>query len=127
MPIGENLFLNGHNPSEPAVATHPVTESKAPIGTSRGKMIYELFFTASPMDAFTPADVVALYLHRGVFETVLADEDGPPEKFTMLSFNLLSERGSGTTRSIPVKWRRCNSSFCCLTGQAVLYLLGYNC
>ncbi len=57
------------------VATHPATETKAPIGTTRGKVVYELFFTALPVDAFTPADVVALYLHRGAFEAVLADED----------------------------------------------------
>ncbi len=38
-------------------------------------MVYELFFTALPPEAFTPADVVALYLHRGAFEAVLSDED----------------------------------------------------
>lgn len=57
------------------IATHPATEAKAPVGTTRGEMVYELFFTALPVDAFTPADIVALYLHRGAFETVLADED----------------------------------------------------
>ncbi len=31
--------------------------------------------TALPQDAFTASDVVALYLHRGAFEPVLADED----------------------------------------------------
>jgi hypothetical protein len=38
-------------------------------------VVYELFYTALPPGAFTPADVVALYLHRGAFETVLSDED----------------------------------------------------
>jgi hypothetical protein len=38
-------------------------------------VIYELFYTALPQAAFTPADVVDLYLHRGGFECVLADED----------------------------------------------------
>jgi hypothetical protein len=57
------------------VATHQATETKAPVGTTRGEVVYELFFTALPVDAFTPADVVALYLHRAAFETVLADED----------------------------------------------------
>jgi hypothetical protein len=57
------------------IATHPATESSAKIGTTRGETIYELFYTALPKEAFTPADVVALYLHRGAFETVLADED----------------------------------------------------
>ena len=57
------------------VATHQAAPTKAPVGTMRGEMVYELFYTALPAGAFTPADVVALYLHRGAFETVLADED----------------------------------------------------
>ncbi len=57
------------------VATHPETRKAAPIGTTRDGVVYELFFTALPAPAFTAADVVALYLHRGAFETVLADED----------------------------------------------------
>jgi hypothetical protein len=61
------------------VATHPATETSAKIGTTRGETVYELFYTARPSEAFTPADVVALYLHRGAFETVLADEDQEQE------------------------------------------------
>ncbi len=61
------------------VATHPATEAAAKIGTTRGETVYELFYTALPQGAFTPADVVALYLHRGAFETVLADEDQEQE------------------------------------------------
>jgi hypothetical protein len=57
------------------VATHPATESKAPVGTTCGESVYELFYTALPRVAFTPADVVKLYLHRGAFECVLGDED----------------------------------------------------
>lgn len=57
------------------MATHQATETKAPVGTTRDGVVYELFFTALPAVAFTPADVVALYLHRGAFEAVLADED----------------------------------------------------
>ena len=58
------------------VATHPVTGgTTAPIGVTRDGIVYELFFTALPQRAFTAADVVALYLHRGAFETVLCDED----------------------------------------------------
>ena len=57
------------------VATHSATATAAPIGTTRGEVVYELFFTALPQVAFTAADVVDLYLHRGAFETVLADED----------------------------------------------------
>lgn len=57
------------------VATHAATESPAKVGTTRGETVYELFYTALPLGAFTAADVVALYLHRGAFETVLSDED----------------------------------------------------
>ncbi len=57
------------------VATHPATTTAAPIGTTRGEVVYELFYTALPQEAFTPADVVDLYLHRGAFECVLSDED----------------------------------------------------
>jgi hypothetical protein len=57
------------------VATHPATETKSRIGHTRKGVVYELFFTQLPQDAFTASDVVALYLHRGAFEPVLADED----------------------------------------------------
>lgn len=57
------------------VATHPAEASPAPIGVTRDGIVYELFFTALPQVAFTPADVISLYLHRGAFETVLSDED----------------------------------------------------
>ncbi len=50
-------------------------QAPAPVGTTRDEVVYELFYTALPAEAFTPADVVALYLHRGAFEAVLADED----------------------------------------------------
>lgn len=61
------------------VAAHPATDSPVKVGTTRGESVYELFYTALPPGAFTPADVVALYLHRGAFETVLADEDKEQE------------------------------------------------
>ena len=57
------------------VATHPAAGTKAPIGVTRDGVVYELFFTALPPVAFTAADTVSLYLHRGAFETVLCDED----------------------------------------------------
>jgi len=57
------------------VATHPATQKKSRIGLTRSSLIYELFFTHLPQDAFTASDVIALYLHRGAFEPVLADED----------------------------------------------------
>jgi hypothetical protein len=57
------------------VATHPATQTKSRIGHTRQGVVYELFFTHLPQDAFTASDVVALYLHRGAFEPVLADED----------------------------------------------------
>ncbi len=77
-------FLDLHlSPTGPRtrviVAAHPATDVPVKVGTTRGEMVYELFYTALPKGAFTPADVVALYLHRGAFETVLADEDKEQE------------------------------------------------
>lgn len=57
------------------IATHPPGETSAPVGVTRDGVIYELFFTALPQHAFTPADVIDLYLHRGAFESILSDED----------------------------------------------------
>jgi len=56
------------------VATHPATAQKSRIGLTRSGLVYELF-TALPQSAFTAADVVALYLHRGAYAPTLADED----------------------------------------------------
>ena len=57
------------------VATHPANAQKSRVGLTCSGLVYELFFTHLPQDAFTASDVVALYLHRGAFEPVLADED----------------------------------------------------
>lgn len=57
------------------VATHPASKTKSPVGVERDGVVYELFLTKLPQDAFTASDVVALCLHRGAFEPVLADED----------------------------------------------------
>ncbi|HET8842063.1 MAG TPA: hypothetical protein VFN35_11385 [Ktedonobacteraceae bacterium] len=56
------------------VAIHPGGK-KNPIGVTRAGMVYELFFTNLPQHAFTACDVVEVYLHRGAFEPMLADED----------------------------------------------------
>ena len=57
------------------VATHPAGKKKSPIGVTRAGVVYELFFTNLPHQAFTACDVVELYLHRGAFEPILSDED----------------------------------------------------
>jgi hypothetical protein len=57
------------------IATHPAGSKKSPVGVTRSGMVYELFFTNLPQQAFTASDVVELYLHRGAFEPVLSDED----------------------------------------------------
>jgi hypothetical protein len=57
------------------VATHPATKKKSPVGVTRAGIVYELFFTNLPQQAFTACDVVELYLHRGAFEPALSDED----------------------------------------------------
>ena len=57
------------------VAAHPASCTSASIGKQRDGLVYELFVTQLPSPAFSPQDVLDLYLHRGSFETVLADED----------------------------------------------------
>ncbi|GHO87667.1 hypothetical protein [Dictyobacter formicarum] len=57
------------------VATHPAGTTKSRIGITRDGVVYELFFTNLAPTAFTAADVMALYLHRGSFEPALWDED----------------------------------------------------
>ena len=57
------------------VATHSESRKKAPVGITRSGVVYELFFTDLPQQAFTACDVVELYLHRGAFEPLLSDED----------------------------------------------------
>ena len=42
---------------------------------TRAGVVYELFFSNLPQQAFTASDVVELYLHRGAFEPTLSDED----------------------------------------------------
>jgi hypothetical protein len=57
------------------VATQPAGNKKSRVGVTRAGIVYELFFTNLPQQAFTAADVVEVYLHRGAFEPALADED----------------------------------------------------
>jgi hypothetical protein len=68
------VTAEGHR-SRLIVATHPAGATVSPVGVTRNGIVYELFFTALPTLGFTAADVVKLYLHRGSFETSLADED----------------------------------------------------
>jgi len=62
-------------PCRVIVATRPAGKKKSPIGVTRAGVVYELFFTNLPQQAFTARDVVELYLHRGAFEPILSDED----------------------------------------------------
>jgi len=57
------------------IATHPATLHHPKIGKLRDGTVYELFVSTLAPRAFTVKDVLDLYLHRGSFETVLADED----------------------------------------------------
>jgi len=57
------------------VATHALTSSPPKVGVERDGTVYELFVSTLPSPEFTASDVLDLYLHRGSFETVLADED----------------------------------------------------
>ncbi len=53
----------------------PADGEPVTIGKQVGEHVYELFLTSHPARCLQAADVVQLYLHRGSFETVLADED----------------------------------------------------
>jgi hypothetical protein len=55
------------------VATHPASSTPPSIGVQREGLVYELFVSMLPAKAFSPKDVLDLYLQRGSFETVLAD------------------------------------------------------
>lgn len=57
------------------IATHPGTSSDPAVGVERDGIVYELFVSTLPALAFTASDLLDLYLHRGSFETTLADED----------------------------------------------------
>lgn len=57
------------------VAIHPGGKTKSRVGVTREGVVYELFWTNLPQQAFTARDVVELYLHRGAFEPTLTDED----------------------------------------------------
>src|SRR5436305_1982924 len=66
-------------PGQPGVrlliATHPATDDPPKVGQQRNGLVYELFISTVLAPAVTATDVLDLYLHRGSFETVLADED----------------------------------------------------
>jgi hypothetical protein len=70
VPVGSEGLLR-----RVVVATHPAGKKKSPVGVTREGIVYELFFSNLPQQAFTASDVVELYLHRGAFEPTLADED----------------------------------------------------
>jgi hypothetical protein len=57
------------------IATHPATDDPPKIGKKRDGLVYELFVSTVLAPALTAKDLLDLYLHRGSFETVLADED----------------------------------------------------
>ena len=58
------------------IATHPATDDPPKVGQERDGVVYELFVSTILAQALTANDLLDLYLHRGSFETVLADEDG---------------------------------------------------
>jgi hypothetical protein len=72
------------------VATHTAIGTPSTVGVERDGTIYELFVSTLPSPAFTASDVLDLYLHRGSFETVLADEDDEQESDRWYSHTRLS-------------------------------------
>jgi hypothetical protein len=67
--------LTATGPCVRLVATQPARSSPLPVGVERDGVVYELFVSTLPSPDVTPSGVLDLYLHRGSFETVLADED----------------------------------------------------
>lgn len=63
------------------MTTHPASTSGSPVGTIREGVVYELFFTALPVGAFTAADVVDVYRHRGALETAPSDQEQDPDRW----------------------------------------------
>lgn len=61
------------------IASHAATTTPPTVGVIREGVVYELFYTSLPQEGFLASDVLAMYLHRGAFETVLADEDQEQE------------------------------------------------
>jgi hypothetical protein len=57
------------------VAASHATSAPPSVGEQREETVFELFVPTLPAPAFTAKDALDLYLHRGSFETVLADED----------------------------------------------------
>jgi len=57
------------------IATHVPTTASPPVGVLRAGLVYELFYTSLPPQAFLSSDVLDLYFGRGGFESGLADED----------------------------------------------------
>ena len=57
------------------IASHAATASSPSVGVAREGVVYELFYTSLPPEAFVPTDVLDLYFQRGGFEGSLADED----------------------------------------------------
>jgi len=75
-----DLLLSSTGPrTRVIIAMHQATKVPAKIGTIRGAMVYDLFYTALPKGSFTSADIVDLYLHRAAFECTLSDEDQEQE------------------------------------------------
>src|SRR5690348_18406564 len=71
------------------IATHAGTSSDPAVGTERDGVVYELFVSTLPSPGFTASDILDLYLHRGSFETVLADEDEEQEMDRWYSHTLV--------------------------------------
>jgi hypothetical protein len=107
-------------PCRVVVATHPADQNgkkkKKTVGVTRAGVVYELFFTSLPQQAFTASDVVELYLHRGAFEPVLSDEDQEidPDRWCSHSawgqecWQLIAKSGPRTCAwNWDISWNRC--------------------
>jgi hypothetical protein len=75
------------------VAASPAMSAPPSVGEQRAETVYELFVSTLPSPAFTAKDVLDLYLHRGSFETVLADEDGEQDADRWVSHTACGQEG----------------------------------
>jgi hypothetical protein len=85
------------------VATHPAGTTRSRIGVTRAGVVYELFLTDLPQGAFTAADVVTLYLHRGAFENALADEDKEQDPDRWCSYSAWGKAGMANHQPMGVE------------------------
>ncbi len=89
------------------VATHPAGKKKSPLGITRAGLVYELFFTTLPQQAFTACDAWAPYVASAAGKTgswrarVPRDSPRGLTPGSRCCSVASSVATTGTTRSVP--------------------------